>query len=78
MEEIISDFKYIKIPRGLQSSQTTLGAFDGGTSMGLGRSMSVMYARLLTEEDINKVKDKFHEDTDIVLEEAIRKHVILI
>lgn len=33
-----------------------------------------MYARLLSESEINKVKDKFNEDTDFVLEEAIRKH----
>lgn len=33
-----------------------------------------MYARLLSEQEINKVRDKFQEDTDFVLEEAIRKH----
>ena len=33
-----------------------------------------MYARLLSEQDINRVKDKFAEDVDFVLEEAIRKH----
>ena len=37
--------------------------------------MSAQFARLLTEEDLNRVKDKFQEDTDIALEEAIRKHV---
>jgi hypothetical protein len=39
------------------------------------RSMSTHYARLLTEENLNRVKDKFQEDIDFVLEEAIRKHV---
>jgi hypothetical protein len=38
------------------------------------RAMTNPFDRLLTEEDINKVKDKFQEDTDFVLEEAIRKH----
>ena len=36
-----------------------------------------MYSRLLTEQDINKVRDKFTEDIDFVLEEAVRKHVII-
>lgn len=47
------------------------GTTPGG---GLQRSNTVMYARLLSEQDINRVKDKFNEDTDFVLEEAIRKH----
>ena len=42
----------------------------------LGRSNSLMYSRLLTEDQINRVKDRFNEETDQVLEEAIRKHVI--
>ena len=36
--------------------------------------MTNQYSRLLTEEDLNRIKDKFQEDTDFVLEEAIRKH----
>ena len=36
--------------------------------------MTIQYARLLSEQDINKVKDKFNEDVEFVLEEAIRKH----
>ena len=42
--------------------------------MGLQRANTVMYARLLSEQEINKVKDKFNEDIDFVLDEAIRKH----
>lgn len=38
-------------------------------------SKSIMYVKLLSEQEINRVKDKFNEDTDNVLEEAIRKHV---
>ena len=37
-------------------------------------SLSSKYSRLLTEEDLNRVRDKFQEDIDFVLEEAIRKH----
>ena len=33
-----------------------------------------MYQRLLSESDINRVKDRFYEDINNVLEEAIRKH----
>lgn len=35
----------------------------------------MMYGRLLSEQDIIRVRDKFQEDIDNVLEEAIRKHV---
>jgi hypothetical protein len=38
------------------------------------RSMTQMYERLLSEQELNKVKDKFYEDIEFVLEEAIRKH----
>jgi hypothetical protein len=37
--------------------------------------MTMLYSRLLSEEDLNKVKDKFNEDTEFALEEAVRKHV---
>jgi hypothetical protein len=40
-----------------------------------GRSATVMYGKLLTEQDIARVKDRFEEDIAQVLEEAIRKHV---
>ena len=38
-------------------------------------SKTMMFGRLLTEQDIIRVRDKFQEDIDNVLEEAIRKHV---
>jgi len=34
----------------------------------------MLYGRLLSEQDIIKARDKFFEDIDNVLEEAIRKH----
>ena len=37
-----------------------------------------MFGKLLSEQEINRVKDKFAEDTDNSLEEAIRKHVSII
>jgi len=40
-----------------------------------GRSFNIHYARLLTEQEINRVRDRFHEDTEFLLEEALRKHV---
>eukprot|EP00347_Sterkiella_histriomuscorum_P023862 403333128 len=73
MEDVINEFKYIKLPR---AALTGSGLHDGtpGGNGGLQRSNTVMYARLLSEQDINRVKDKFAEDVDFVLEEAIRKH----
>lgn len=47
----------------------------GNLAFSVNRSMSVMYVKLLSEEDLNKVKDKFNEDVELVLDEAIRKHV---
>ena len=38
-------------------------------------SKTVMFGKLLSEQEINRVKDKFDEDTSNALEEAIRKHV---
>ena len=38
------------------------------------RANSFLYAKLLSESDINKVKDKFYEDAQNVLDEAMRKH----
>jgi hypothetical protein len=35
---------------------------------------TVMFGKLLSEQEINRVKDKFDEDTNNALEEAIRKH----
>ena len=43
--------------------------------VGGGRSINIHYARLLTEQEINQVRDRFHEDAEFLLEEALRKHV---
>jgi hypothetical protein len=34
----------------------------------------MIYQKLLSEADINRVKDKYYEDVNIQLEDAIRKH----
>lgn len=34
----------------------------------------MLHGKLLSESDINKVKDKFKDDCQNVLEEALRKH----
>ena len=87
MLEVINEFKYIKLPRNtLFNAIKNLRAleqinsddfYDQSRSTltgSLSRTLSTQYSRLLTEEDLNRVKDKFQEDTDFVLEEAIRKH----
>lgn len=71
IDDIIGEFKYIKIPR-----QLGLGSTHGG-EMGfsaLTRSDSARYEKLLSETDINRVRDKFTEEAEFQLEEAIRKH----
>jgi len=35
----------------------------------------MMYDKLLSEVELNKVKDKFKDDCESSLDEAIRKHV---
>ena len=45
------------------------------SSLKRGISFSVNFTRLLSEQDLNKVRDKFNEDAEFALEEAIRKHV---
>jgi hypothetical protein len=35
----------------------------------------MMFGRLLSNEDLIRVRDRFEEDINNVLEEAIRKHV---
>jgi len=74
MEEVIAEFKYIKLPKTTPSINQTPDGETHQAAFPLSRSLSIQYKRLLSETDINKVKDKFNEDTEFVLEEAIRKH----
>ena len=41
----------------------------------LRRTTSLSNTRLLSEEEVNRVRDKFAEDADFVYEEAIARHV---
>ena len=40
----------------------------------LARNMSMKKERLLSEAELNKVKDRYYEDANNQLEDAIRKH----
>ena len=40
-------------------------------------SISISSIRILTEEEVNKVKAKFEEETEFAYEEALRAHVSL-
>lgn len=89
IEPIFNSFKYIEIPNDLSSKVVKSEAETPGVELDSimkedfipkssssinFRSNSMMYAKLLTEADINRVRDKFYEDANIQLEEAIRKH----
>jgi hypothetical protein len=75
IDELFNEFKYVKIPRAAQQGGTTDGGDLGKSASTLSRSMSIMYPRLLTEANLNSLKDKFNEHVEHALEEAIRKHV---
>ena len=83
VEHIFKDFRYIEIDftfkRGSVTPDGSMVApqdeqieEEKASRM---RSPSMMFAKLLTEQDINKIKDKFFEDINNALEEAKRKHV---
>ena len=83
VEHIFKDFRYIEINFTFAKGAVTpdgsmLDPQDGQIEEEKElkrRSPSLMYAKLLTEQDINKIKDKFFEDINNALEEAKRKHV---
>ena len=84
-------FKYIEIPLDLASeieethddlNETPASAEEIDFDLARNNRQSsfvptktMMFGRLLTEQDIIRVRDKFQEDIDNALEEAIRKHV---
>ena len=75
---VINRFKYIEIDydeinRLSTSSDNDPQIIEGKPKMG--RSATMMFDKLLSEVQINKVKDKFKQDVETALEEAIRKHV---
>ena len=86
IEPIFANFKYIEIPSNLSSEVSASNVTPGGETprgdeddqiMGnqkFKRSNSMIFTRLLSEQEINKVKDRFYEDANIQMEEAMRKH----
>jgi hypothetical protein len=40
--------------------------------VGGGRTIYIHYGRLMTEQEINLVRKKFHEDAEFLLEDALR------
>jgi len=73
MEEVIANFKHIMLPKAALTFELNQPT-PGGPETFMRRSMTQIYERLLSEQELNKVKDKFYEDIEFVLEEAIRKH----
>jgi hypothetical protein len=62
-------------PDGEQISRDDLEFAMGQEMVKMKRTSSLSNTRLLTEEEINRVRDKFAEDIDFVYEEAIARHV---
>lgn len=84
-EDLFKSFRYIEIPTELElesNGDVTPGGEENDDLLNLkkhsssiiNRKGTMMYGRLLTEQDINRVKDKFAEDCEAALEDAIRKH----
>lgn len=85
---MVNRFKYIEIDYEAisllaagteQAAGETPGAFQmediPSPGRRISRSPTMMYDKLLSEVELNKVKDRFKEDVEASLEEAIRKHV---
>ena len=83
---VVNRFKYIEIDYeaiALLAAATdapeeeTPGAFQvpEPSSGRRARSPTLMYDKLLSELELNKVKDRFKQDVETSLEEALRKHV---
>lgn len=84
VEHIFKDFRYIEIDFSFKRGGETPGGTPGDPQdlqieeekeHKFKKSGSMLYGKLLTEQDINKIKDKFYDDINNSLEEAKRKHV---
>ena len=86
VEHIFKDFRYIEIHFDYKTINESHNMTAGGSATPGGddqimeekarmRTGSLVYSKLLSEQDINKIKDKFQEDINNQLEEAKRKHV---
>jgi len=88
IEEGFKHFKYIELSFELDPNITTPGEPVDPQTINLeeekellqldsktkSRSASMLYGRLLSETEINKVRDRFNEDTQNLLDDAMRKH----
>ena len=72
---ILNRFKFIELDyKSIQKSGSTLNPQE--TPSGVNRSMDTMNQdQLLSDEELRKVKDRFKQNVEDVLDEAIRKHV---
>lgn len=82
---LLDEFKKIMLPKSLtQSEHETPGG--EGASFELSdfimqnpaskqRTSTISNSKILSEEEINKVRTKFLEDIDFAYEEAIARHV---
>lgn len=77
MPKNVTTFELIQdgTPDGEQISRDDLEFAMGQEMVKMKRTSSLSNTRLLTEEEINRVRDKFAEDIDFVYEEAIARHV---
>ena len=91
VEALLDEFKKIVFPKNVtrldnieedtEEGDTPDGTFDlsrAVTSITEGapkRTMSISNNRILSEEEVARVREKFYEDIDFVYEEAIARHV---
>ena len=72
---ILNRFKFIELDyKSIQQPGSTLNPQE--TPSGPNRSMDTMNQdQLLSDEELRKVKDRFKQNVEDILDEAIRKHV---
>jgi hypothetical protein len=77
LEKIFPEFRLIRIPEYLPLKEMTLGAsFEDTPGMKRNRTtIGDVEAKLMTEQQMNKAKDRFTEDCERSLDDAKRKHV---
>lgn len=83
---LLEEFKKLALPKSItQQEAETPGENDNNSfevntfiqknPSGIKRSSTITNSKILSEEEINKVRDKFLEDIDFSYEEAIARHV---
>jgi hypothetical protein len=83
----LEEFKKVVYPKNVTEMVPDMNETPGGESLNFDQVMSKMSegmkrrvssiasGRILSEEEINRVRDKFFEEIDFVHEEAIARHV---